>query len=195
MCIEMARAYTKGKRAEQEAETRERITAAALALHTEIGPAATTVSMIAERAGVQRHTVYSHFPDERSIFMACSGMHAERSPMPSPEAWDTINDPSTRLKKALTAVYEWFAENESIVAAVLRDAEHHTLLREISNITFGKGFGAIAGSLASGLGAKGQAALQLALSFHTWRTLTGDAGMKPVAAVGLMARTVLDADS
>jgi AcrR family transcriptional regulator len=194
MCIEMARAYTKGKRAEHEAETRERITAAALALHTEIGPAATTISMIAERAGVQRHTVYAHFPDERSILMACSGMHAERAPMPSPRLWDTINDPSTRLKKALTAVYAWFAENEAIVAAVLRDAEHHPLLREISDIAFGTHLSAIASSLAAGLGAKGQAALQLALSFHTWRTLTRDAGLKPAAAVGLMVGTVLDAD-
>lgn len=190
----MARNYTKSKRAEHEAGTRQRIVEAALALHGEIGPAQTTVSMIAERAGVQRHTVYAHLPDERSILMACSGLHAEREPVPTPAAWETVNDPTVRLNKALTALYGWFARNEAITAAVLRDAEHHALLREVSALRFGTAFGAIAASVSAGLGAKGKAALALALSFHTWRTLTREAGMKPAAAVELMTRTVLAAD-
>jgi AcrR family transcriptional regulator len=191
----MKRSYTKGKRAEQEAETRLRIIEAALALHSEFGPAQTTVSMIAERAGVQRHTVYAHLPDDRSIFMACSGLHAEREPLPSPAAWETTNDPSVRLKQALTALYMWFARNEQLIAAVLRDAEHHAVLREIAALRFGTGLDAIADSLSAGLRARGKAALTLAMTFHTWRTLVHGAGLKPGAAVDLMVHAVLDADS
>lgn len=186
----MTRAYAKAKRAENEAATRERITEAALALHSEIGPARTTVSMIAERAGVQRHTVYAHFPDERSILMACSAMHIEREPLPAPDQWEAINDPQSRLNKALTALYAWYARNDATLAAVLRDAEHHAVVREVIALRFGPGINALAQSLSAGLSAKGQAALTLAISFHTWRTLTRDAGLKPAAAVEMMVRTV-----
>ena len=70
----MARTYTLKRRAEQQAETRRRIVEAAVELHGSVGPALTTISMVAERAGVQRHTLYAHFPDERSLFLACSGL-------------------------------------------------------------------------------------------------------------------------
>src|SRR5262245_44190010 len=83
-CIEtdMTRTYTMKRRAEQQGETRRRIVEAAVDLHGSVGPAATTFSMIAERAGVQRHTLYAHFPDERSLLMACSGLFEEREPAP-----------------------------------------------------------------------------------------------------------------
>jgi len=188
------RSYTKTRRAEHEAETRRRIVEAALALHTEIGPAQTTISMIAERAGVQRHTVYAHFPEERALLMACSGLHIEREPPPSPEAWAGVNDPAVRLRQALDALYAWYERNEAITAAVLRDAERHELLREISELRLGTTLAAIAGSLSGGLASNGKAALQLALSFHTWRTLMREAGLTPAAAVEMMARTVLQSD-
>jgi AcrR family transcriptional regulator len=189
----MARTYTKTRRAELEEETRLRIAEAALALHAEIGPARTTVSQVAERAGVQRHTVYAHFPEERDLLMACSGLHLEREPPPHPAAWDSIRDPAQRLTKALTALYAWFARNEAVFSAVLRDAEHHAILRDVMDKRFGAPLGAIAASLSPGLGARGKAALTLAMSFHSWRTLTRDAGLKPSTAVELMARTVLRA--
>jgi AcrR family transcriptional regulator len=187
----MKRNYTKTRRAEQEAETRERIAAAALALHAEIGPARTTISQIAERAGVQRHTVYAHFPEERDLLMACSGLHIAQSPPPSPAGWDTLRDPTVRLRKALTTLYAWYAANEAVLAAVLRDAEHHALLREVMDVRFGPSLQAIAGSLSAGLAEKGRAALALALSFHTWRTLTRDAGLSPSAAAELMSDSIL----
>jgi AcrR family transcriptional regulator len=59
------RPYRKRLRAEQEEETRERITKAAVKLHGTIGPARTTISGVAEEAGVQRATVYRHFPTSR----------------------------------------------------------------------------------------------------------------------------------
>jgi AcrR family transcriptional regulator len=188
----MSRTYTKAKRAEQEASTRQRITEAALALHGEVGPNRTTISMIAERAGVQRHTVYAHLPDERSVFMACSGLFEERQPLPSPEMWGDLNDPETRLSVALTALYGWFTDNEPVVANVLRDAEQNETLREVSAVRFGAPMGTIFASLADGLSAQGQAALALALSFHTWRTLR-DAGMDGPGAAALMVTAVTNA--
>jgi AcrR family transcriptional regulator len=82
----VTRTYTLKRRAEQQAETRQRIVEAAVELHSSIGPAATTVSMVAERAGVQRHTYYAHFPDERSLAMACSGLALARDPVSRPSA-------------------------------------------------------------------------------------------------------------
>lgn len=190
----MARTYTKQLRAEKEAETRRRIVEATLALHEEVGVAQTTISMIAERAGVQRHTVYAHFPDERALLMACSGLHMEREPLPSPEAWQATNDPEQRLRQALTALYAWFARNETLTAAFHRDAEQHALLREINALRLGPSLSAFHESLSGGLGEKGKAALLLAMSFYTWRTLAREAGMEHAGAVGFMVRAILCAD-
>src|SRR5215475_15212392 len=101
--ISMARTYTLKRRAEQQAETRRRIVEAAVDLHGSVGPAATTFSMVAERAGVQRHTLYAHFPDERSLFMACSGLVHERDPPPDAEPWRKIDDQSERIRTGLAA--------------------------------------------------------------------------------------------
>src|SRR6476469_6899176 len=103
----MARSYTLKKRAEQQAETRQRIVKAAVHLHTKLGPAATTFSMVAEKAGVQRHTLYAHFPDERSLLMACSGLALERDPLPDPAPWRPIEDRDERLRAGLAAIYGW----------------------------------------------------------------------------------------
>lgn len=189
----MVRGYTKGKRAEQEAETRQRIVEAALALHGEVGPNNTTISMIAERAGVQRHTVYAHLPDERAVFMACSGLFDEREPLPAPELWESLNDSEARLRKALGALYAWFSRNKAVTGNVLRDAEQNPTLREISDLRFGVPFRMIFASLSAGLADRQRAALAVAMSFYTWRTLVRDAGMEPAAAVDLMVGSVLRA--
>src|SRR6187549_1558951 len=99
----MARTYTLKRRAEQQAETRKRIVEAAVELHGSIGPAATTISMVAERAGVQRHTFYAHFPDEWSLLLACSGLALERDPLPDAAPWRAIADPAERLSVGLRA--------------------------------------------------------------------------------------------
>jgi AcrR family transcriptional regulator len=187
----MARNYTLKRRAETQAETRQRIVDAAIALHGTVGPANTTVSMIAEKAGVQRHTFYSHFPDERSMLMACSGHSLELDPMPDASAWRAIADPAERLSVGLRAVYDWYARNESLVACVLRDAEVHELVREISALRYGPGIGAWHDVLGAGLKAKQRAMLAVALSFHTWRTLAREAGMKQAEALKAMVEAVI----
>src|SRR4051812_49367272 len=127
----MPRTYTLKRRAEQQAETRRRIVEAAVDLHGSIGPALTTISMVAERAGVQRHTFYAHFPDDRSLHLACSGLAFERDPLPDAEPWRTIADRSERLRAGLRAIYDWYDRNADLTSSVLRDGEHHALTREM----------------------------------------------------------------
>src|SRR5215475_3577217 len=128
----MARTYTLKRRAEQQAETRRRIVEAAVELHGSVGPARTTVSMVAERAGVQRHTFYAHFPDERSLVNACSGLTLERDPPPAAAPWRAIADRNERLRTGIGAVYAWYERNAELVASVLRDAEISPLINEIN---------------------------------------------------------------
>src|SRR3954471_8387128 len=116
----MTRPYTMRRRAERQAETRRRIVAAAVELHGTVGPALTNTSMVAERAGVQRHTLYAHFPDERSLYLACSGLAMERDPLPDAEPWQGIPDRRERLCVGLQAIYEWYGRNEGLAACVLR---------------------------------------------------------------------------
>jgi AcrR family transcriptional regulator len=192
--VKKRRTYTLGRRAEQQAEMRQRIVDAALELHSRIGPARTTLSMIAEQAGVQRHTLYAHFPDERSLFVACSGLFAERNPAPDSEAWRTIGDPRLRLHQGLAAIYAWYARNPQVLASVVRDAEHHALTRETAAMRFGPLMAAFHEVLGGGLGPRQRAMLALAVSFFTWRTLARDAGLAPDAAVEAMVRAVCDQD-
>lgn len=188
----MARTYTLKRRAEQQARTRGRIVAAAVELHGSVGPALTTVSMVAERAGVQRHTVYAHFPDEASLFQACSGMTLERDPLPDPEPWRAIADPRERLQAGLRALYGWYGRNAELAACVLRDAEHHAATRRIVAARFDPPLRACREVLGRGLTARQRAVLALALSFFTWRTLVRDGGLKPGAAVNAMVRAIGD---
>src|SRR3954452_1670164 len=99
--IETTRRYRKRRRAEQEADTRRRITEAAVKLHGTVGPAKTTVSGIAREAGVQRATVYRHFPDEDAIYAACTSHYNALHPPPDLTAWASIDDPDVRLRTAL----------------------------------------------------------------------------------------------
>jgi AcrR family transcriptional regulator len=186
----MPRTYTLRKRAESQAQTRQRIVEAAVDLHGTVGPAATTFTMIADKAGVQRHTLYAHFPDERAMAMACSAHVEARDPLPDAEPWRAITDQRERLRTGLTALYAWFGRNAQLAACVLRDAEHHPLIREIAQLRWAPFFAAYHEVLGAKLDAKQRPVLMLALSFHTWRTLTRDGGLKPAAAVAAMVRAI-----
>lgn len=184
----MARAYTLGRRGEQQAQTRQRIVEAAVDLHGSVGPARTTLSMVAERAGVQRNTLYAHFPDERSLLLACSGLSLERAPPPDANAWRGLAV-EERLRKGLSDVYGWFAGSAQLLACVLRDAEHYPPVQEIAALRYGPVIGAWHEVLGEGLTAPQQAMLHLALGFHSWRSLA-EAGLDSGAAVALMVRAI-----
>jgi AcrR family transcriptional regulator len=186
----MTRTYTLKRRAEQQAETRQRIVEAAVALHSSVGPALTSISMVAERAGVQRHTLYAHFPDERSLHLACSGLALARDPLPAAAPWRDIEDRRERLHAGLLAVYGWYDRNAELAACVLRDAEHHLLTKEMVEMRMGPSVAAYHEVLGAKLRIKQRAMLTLALSFFTWRTLVRDSGLETDAAVRLMVESI-----
>ena len=167
----MPRTYTKVLRAAAEEETRRRIVEALIELHAEVGPARTTVSAVAERAGVERLTVYRHFPDELSMFRACSSLYMQRNPPPAPVHND---DPLVAVRKTLAAVYAWYRSNEAMFTNVLKDVERMPSLREST-----AGLLAYVDAAASALDrlfderrAQRKATLHHALEFHTWQSLS-----------------------
>ena len=188
--MNMTRTYNLKRRAEQQAETRQRIVEAAVELHSSVGPALTTISMVAERAGVQRHTLYAHFPDERSLYLACSGLAQERDPLPEAESWRNIEGRHERLQVGLLAIYDWYERNAELAACVLRDAEYHSLTKEIIAMRMGPYMTAYQEVLGAKLSMKQRAVLRLALSFFTWRTLVREGGLRPGAAVGAMVQAI-----
>jgi AcrR family transcriptional regulator len=157
---------------------------------TDLGDALTTVSMVAERAGVQRHTFYAHFPDERSLTLACSGLVFERDPLPDADPWRSIEDRRERLSAGLSAIYAWYARNADLTACVLRDGEHHALTREMNELRMGAPMQAYREVLGAGLDPRQRALLGLALSFFTWRTLTRESGLNQGAAVAAMVQAI-----
>jgi AcrR family transcriptional regulator len=189
----MTRTYTLKKRAEQQAETRRRIVEAAVDLHSTIGPAATTFSMVAEKAGVQRHTLYAHFPDELSLSMACSGHVYAKDPLPDADAWRRIADRDERLTTGLRAIYDWYERHASLMACVIRDTEHHTTTQQVMTQRVAPVIAGWHEVLGAKLTARQRAMLHLALSFHTWRNLVRDAGLKPAAATRTMVQAIASA--
>src|SRR5687768_15648973 len=113
------RRYTMRRRLARLEETRDRITAAAFALHATIGPSRTTMSAVAERAGVQRRTVTRHFPDLDSLYEACTAHGLRVTGVPQPETWAAVKDPSARLRHALRDLYAYYRANERMLTAIL----------------------------------------------------------------------------
>ncbi len=187
----MARKYELKARAERQAETRRRIVEAAIELHRTKGPARTTLSDVARLAGVQRHTLYRHFPDERALGLACSGLYSEQNPPPDPEPWRVL-DGEERLRRGLTELYAYFERNEAMMASVLRDAEVHPLTRELVELRRRPPTERIRAALAEGLPRRKrvQAALELALDFRTWRQLVRTSGVSTADAVETMVRAL-----
>jgi AcrR family transcriptional regulator len=188
--VEMARTYTLKKRAESQAATRRRIAEAAIELHSTVGPSQTTFSMVAERAGVQRHTLYAHFPDEWSLLLECSGLYSEREPLPDPAAWRDSEHWRERLRTGLLALYGWYERNAQLAANVLRDAERDPQVRELVTLRWGPTMAAYREVLGAGLSPAQRAMLHLALSFFTWRSLVRESGLNPEGAVEAMVQAV-----
>jgi len=190
-----SRRYRKRLRAEHELQTRQAITEAVVKLHGTVGPARTTVSAIAEEAGVQRATVYRHFPDEATLFEACSGHYMSMHPPPDPSRWAKIADPDERLREALADVYRWWDETEEMMSRVIRDAP---LVESLSAQTQARlaFFDQIASILMRGRGLRGkrkarvEAAIGHALAFSTWQSLVREHGLTNAEAVDLMAGMV-----
>ena len=196
--------YELKKRAERQEETRLRIARATLELHESVGPALTTRSAIAERAGVTRPTVYSHFPNDLSLGKACSSLELSDNPLPDPGPWQQIADPERRMRVALGELYSYFRSGERLWANVLRDQEllyangdpealaadaeimepivlHWDRMKE----TIAAGWGPSEGIPRLVLGAIG-----FALDFRAWRAMVRTQGMSDEQAIELMVGMV-----
>ena len=186
------RSYTLKRRADNQTETRRRIVEATVHLHGTLGPARTTISDVAERAGVQRHTVYAHFPTERDLALACSGLALERDPLPDANVWRRIGDREQRLRRGLAEIYAWFARNCELAACVLRDAEVDPLTRDIVQLRIGARMEEFRHVLGRGFpqSRRLRAAVRLALGFQTWRSLVKEGGLSLDAAVDLMVSAI-----
>jgi AcrR family transcriptional regulator len=189
------RRYKLRKRADAMEATRLRITEAAVELHGTIGPARTTMTAVAERAGVQRQTVYRHFPTEDDLIAACSGHFAETNPRPDAEAWRAIAEPAERLETALDELYGYYERTEAMYSNLMRD---ETLVAPVGARLprFRAYLDEAARVLATGWEASDErralvvAAARHAVDFHTWRSLARDGGVSRAGVVELSSAMV-----
>jgi AcrR family transcriptional regulator len=194
------RTYRKRARARQEEETRRRIVEAAVDLHGSVGPARTTISAVAERAGVQRATLYRHFPDETALYGACSAHWAALHPVPDPAGWRSIADPDKRLRHALRELYAWYASDERMFFNIFRDAELVPALRAPVEAS-AQAMGEVLAEIARGRPERGRArkrvvaAIAHAASFATWQALVRGGGLTEDEAVTVAAGMVAAAAS
>ena len=174
---------------------RRRIVEATVALHSEVGPAKTTIAEIARRAGVQRLTVYKHFPIDAELFAACSAQWMEDNPMPDLSGALAIEDPAHRVREVLALLYGRFRDTEQMIAHIQRDRLVMPALDERASLTFDAAMSRLAASLSEGFKARGKEAerlnamLAVALSFWTWRALKR-LGLSDAAAADVMASAV-----
>ncbi|MEP6752103.1 MAG: TetR/AcrR family transcriptional regulator [Candidatus Dormiibacterota bacterium] len=181
----MARNYKMVKRRDKVEETRRRIAKATYELHSTIGPAFTTISLVSERAGLPRQTVYRNFRTNLDLYRGCIAFGLETHPLPDSERWLSIADPSERLQVGLTELYQWFEATEPVMTNSVRDfgavKESAQAMQPVGEI-----FGRMFGMLFEGLGGRDVAALlSLAMDFATWKKLHREHGMASGAIVGL----------
>ena len=185
------RKYEKKRRAEAEAQTRLRITESAVELHGTLGPARTSMSAVAEHAGVRRSTLYRHFPDEAALFGACSAHWAEANPPPDISRWAEVEDPGERLDLALAELYAYYRRAGGMIDKLLRDEGQVPVVAE-KFAPYHQFMAMAAEILARGRGLRGnaakrsRAAIGHALAFRTWQDLTEGQGLDDEGAAGLM---------
>src|SRR5262245_224787 len=133
------RRYRLDRRAEIAEETRRRIVKATYELHGEQGIHATTMTHIAERAGVSVGTVYHHFPTYQDAVFACSQHADATNPFPTADIFaglTTMEERVRRLVREIFGFYERLPAYERIrserwgmppIAAHVERAESHRL--------------------------------------------------------------------
>jgi AcrR family transcriptional regulator len=189
------RPYRMKRRAELEEATRQRITESAVELHGTLGPSRTSISAVAERAGVRRSTVYRHFPDELALFAACSAHWAAANPMPDLDRWAAIEDPDERLRRSLEELYAYYRRTQGMLDNLLRDESTvPTVKRQFRG--FHDYLTAARDTLMAGRRARGRArqrthaAIGHAVAFTTWRSLASEQELDDRQAADLMCRLV-----
>jgi AcrR family transcriptional regulator len=189
------RIYRMTRRAELEDETHRRITESTVALHEELGPARTTISAVAERAGVRRSTVYRHFPTEEALFAACSSHWRAANPPPDLRDWVALDDPGERTLRAFGELYAFYGRTRAMYDSLLRDESLVPTVQRLLRDFYGY-LEAIQDALMAGRGLRGKAARRTraavghAVAFPTWRSLVLEQGLAADDAAALMASLV-----
>lgn len=189
------RKYELKARAESQQATRRRIVEATVALHQDLGPARTTVAEIARRAGVQRLTVYNHFPEESELFAACQGHFLVRHPFPDFGSALALDDPRARVREVLCGLYQTYREREHMTIKIQRDRGSLPALDALMQQTMDAQLAQLSKTLATPFRTRGKraqrlhAVLGLALDFWTWHRLKLE-GIDDAAAADLMTDLV-----
>ena len=176
------RRYELKARAEAQQATRARIAAAAAALHEEVGVANTTVADIARRAGVQRLTVYNHFPDLEALLPACTAHFLAEHPRPDPEPALALADRAERVRAVLASLYGWYRETAPMQRRVLGERASVPALDAWLSRSRDPMLAGLADRLADGFD---RTLVALALEFWTWQRLDRE-GLDDAEAAELM---------
>lgn len=181
MFIGMAgkRSYRMAERARSQEETRLRIVEATMRLHETVGPKDTTITGIAREAGVQRLTVYRHFPNEAAVFAACTAHWLMLNPPPDGRLWAKAEGGEARVLAALEAWYDYYRQTAPMWRLAWRDvADVVTLQGPMTR--FGEHLDILAAELAQEAGAatgnRRTQTIRHLLDFRTWSGL-GEQGL------------------
>jgi AcrR family transcriptional regulator len=191
----MPRRYELKRRASRQNETRQRIVEATVHLHQTLGGAKTTISAIAEKAGVERLTVYRHFPDEKALLTACTSHYLALNPPPDPAAWERIFGAEERLRTALSAIYAFHRRNEPMFSRTASDLEEIPVLREVL-APFLAYWAQVRDVLSAPWHVSGRQRTRVrafvghAISFQTWRSLVREQVLKDAEVVDLFVKAV-----
>jgi AcrR family transcriptional regulator len=187
------RPYRMNVRAELQEANRRRIAESAAELHATLGPSRTSMSAIAERAGVQRSTLYRHFPDEAAVFEACTAHWMSQHPLPDIEGWATVRDPDERLSRALNELYAYYEGAEPMLVNILRDLDAMEVVQQ-QFAPFERYMEAAHATLMLGRRLRGRrlhtvrAVVGHALAFTTWQSLVRRQQCTPAEVVEMMSR-------
>ncbi len=192
---DQTRPYRMQQRARSQQHTRLRITESAVHLHGTLGPSRTSISAVAEHAGVRRSTVYRHFPDEAALFDACNAHWLATNPLPDLATWAAAADPDDGLRIALTELYAFYERTEAMLDNLFRD-ESTVLLVAQRFAGFRRYLETACEALMTGRGLRGnarrrtRAAVGHAIAYATWKSLVREQGLGAREAVALACACV-----
>jgi AcrR family transcriptional regulator len=135
--------------------------------------------------------VYRHFPDDETLFLACSAQWMSRQVLPDPDSWEGGGDPLETVRTGLADIYRYFREGEQMLTAVTRDADAVPVRLREARLD---GERAWRESLLRQLPGRRRtivrSAVAHATAFSTWRSLCVDLGLSDRSATELMVAMV-----
>ena len=155
----------------------------------------TTIKEVAQRAGVERATVYRHFPDEVSLIRACTGHYVAQNPPPDPRPWLAEQDPVARLHFGLAETYAYHRQTERMMTHTLPEIPQLPAAQEVAQPML-QHWDRVRDVLVTGWDADDAqreiltALVGHAIGFWTWRSLVREQGLDDAQAVEAMVTLV-----